>query len=414
MTGNNTRPLQGLRVLDLTVALAGPYATMMLGGLGAEVIRVEAPGGSDIARTNPPFVGRNGISFGENTEGDLALTTLNRSRNKKSVTLNLKTQKGRQVLMRLASQCDILVENMSEGTTVKLGVDYDEIRKVNPQIIYASIKGLGEHSPYPRLKGMDIIVQALSGIMAVTGFPNEPPTRCGIPIADMLAPQYLVNGILSAFIHRARTGEGQHVSVSMLDCLASWLAVEQFDVLGEAGYALRTGNFTDRLIPFGVYETKDGHVAIVAFKPEWMNKLLEAMDRMHLKDDPRFSSRTERMRHADEFNGVIEAWTRQHTCDAIVHELLDKRGVPAAKVRTPDEVLHDEHLHAMGALTKLSHPRYGETSAVGMGLPIQFSKTKSQFDQPAMELGSSNKDIYQSLLGMSDDELQELSAAGVI
>ncbi len=318
------------------------------------------------------------------------------------------------MLMRLASQCDILVENMSEGTTVKLGVDYDEIRKVNPQIIYASIKGLGEHSPYPRLKGMDIIVQALSGIMAVTGFPDGPPTRCGIPIADMLAPQYLVNGILSAVIHRTRTGEGQHVSVSMLDCLASWLAVEQFDVLGQAGYALRTGNFTDRLIPFGVYEANDGHVAIVAFKPEWMNKLLEAMDRMHLKDDPSFSSRAERMRHADEFNGMIEAWTREHSCDKIVHELLEKRGVPAAKVRTPDEVLHDEHLHTMGALTKLSHPRYGETSAVGMGLPIQFSKTKSQFDQPAMELGTSNKDVYQGLLGLSDDELHELSTAGVI
>lgn len=414
MHNASLRPLDGIRVLDLTVALSGPYATMVLGGMGAEVIRVEAPGGSDISRNNPPIATKDGLSFGANTDNDLNLTTLNRARNKKSITLDLKSKRGRDLLMQLVKECDVLVENMSEGATARLKVDYDEVRKANPRIIYASIKSMGEPSVYPNLKGMDIIVQALSGVMETTGFADGPPIRFGLPIADMLAPQYAVQGILAALIYRGRTGEGQHVKVSMLDCLASWVAIEHFDVLGGQGYPIRSGNSLDRLIPFGVYEAKDGHVAIVAFQGDWFKGLLEVIGRPELEADPRYSTRVERMNRAAEFNEIIQVWTRQHDCDEIVHELLDKRGVPSAKVRKPEEVLQDPHLHASGALTKLAHPRYGETGAVGCGLPIQFSASTAQFDQPTMELGMSNDDIYGGLLKLSPVELGELRAARVI
>lgn len=414
MLNELTRPLDGIRILDLTVALSGPYATLMLGGLGAEVIRVEAPGGSDISRTNPPFVGSNGFNFGANDAGDLALTTLNRARNKKSITLDLKTARGREILMRLVGECDVLVENMSEGVTARLGVDYESVRRANPRIIYASIKAFGEPSGYPDLKGMDVIVQALSGVMDATGFPDGPPTRVGLPIADMLAPLFSVQGILAALIQRGRTGEGQQVQVSMLDCLASWVAEEHFDVLARPGRPTRTGNFMDRLAPFGVYATRDGHVAIVAFQPNWLKSLLEVIGRPELAEDPRFASRGPRLRHAAELNAVIEGWTTIRTSDAVVKALLHERGVPAAKVRTPHEVVHDPLLHESGAIMNLRHPCHGDVGAVGMGLPIRFSGSAAQFDQPAMELGASNDDIYLGLLKLSAQQLAELRESGII
>jgi crotonobetainyl-CoA:carnitine CoA-transferase CaiB-like acyl-CoA transferase len=414
MSNQNTRPLEGIRVLDLTVALAGPYASMMLGGMGAEVIRVESPGGGDLARTNPPFVGRDGINFGVKKEDEVSLTILNRTRNKKSITLDLKNEKGREIFMKLAEQCDVLIENLSEGATARLGVDYESVRRRNPRIIYGSIKALGEPSPYPGLKGMDIIVQALSGIMEVTGFADGPPTRCGLPIGDLLAPLYSVTGILSALIHRGRTGEGQLVKVAMLDCLASWVAEEHFDVFAKAGYSMRTGNFLDRLVPFGIYQTKDGHVSVAAVHPEWFRGLLDALGQPHLMDDPRFSSRGPRVKHAAELNAIIEAWTRQRTSDEVVHELLEKRSVPAARVRRPDEVLHDPHLHESGAVMNLEHPTLGPIDAIGMGLPIQFSKSEAQFDQPATELGSSNEQVYGELLALSKREIEELREARII
>ncbi|MFT3978772.1 MAG: CoA transferase, partial [Sphingomonas bacterium] len=176
------RPLEGIRVLDLTVALAGPYGSLMLGGMGAEVIRVESPSGGDIARTNPPYVGDHGLHFGAAEDGDVSLTILNRARNKKSVTIDLKSAEGRALLLDLAKQADVVIENMSEGATKRLGVSYGDIAAVNPAIVYASIKAFGEPSIYPGTKGMDIIVQALSGIMDVTGFADGPPTRFGLPI----------------------------------------------------------------------------------------------------------------------------------------------------------------------------------------------------------------------------------------
>jgi crotonobetainyl-CoA:carnitine CoA-transferase CaiB-like acyl-CoA transferase len=414
MASDQPRPLDGIRVLDLTVALAGPYGSLMLGGMGAEVTRVEAPGGGDIARTNPPFVGCEGIHFGQRKDDEVSLTILNRARNKKSITLDLKSQHGRELFMRLVEISDVVLENFSEGTTAKLGVDYETLRQRNPRIVYASVKAMGEPSAFPGLKGMDIIVQALSGLMEVTGYADGPPTRCGLPIADLVAPLYAVNGILAALIHRGRTGQGQRVQVSMLDCLASWVAEEHFDVMEREGYPSRSGNYHDRLAPFGVYPTKNGHVAIVAFQPDWLRGLLEAIGESILLDDPRFSTRGPRMRNAAVLNGLIAEWTKQHSTADVVHELLDKRGVPCAPVRKPAEMLRDPRLHASGALTDLVHPKFGPVDAVGMGLPIRFSATPSQFDQPAMALGGANDEIYVGLLQLSQQELGTLREQGIV
>ncbi|AET94118.1 L-carnitine dehydratase/bile acid-inducible protein (plasmid) [Burkholderia sp. YI23] len=409
-----TRPLEGIRVLDLTVALAGPYGSLLLGGLGAEVIRIESPGGGDIARNNPPYVGKEGVHFGVRREDEVSLTILNRARNKKSITLDLKSAQGRAVFMELAKESDVVIENASEGVMARLGVDYDSVAKANPKIIYASIKAFGEPSPYPNLKGMDIIVQALSGIMDVTGVADGPPTRWGLPIADLVAPLYAVNGILAALIHRGKTGVGQRVQVSMLDCLSSMVAEEHFDVFIGNGYPKRSGNFHDRLVPFGVYGTLDGHVAMVAFQPDWFRNLMEALGRPELAADPRYATRGPRMKHAAELNAMIEAWTAQRSTAEVIRELQEKRGVPAAAVRSPLDVLKDPVLQERGAVVKLEHPGLAEVDAMGMGLPIRFSKTPAQFDQPAQELGASNDEIYRGLLKLPDERLQRLRDEGVI
>lgn len=411
-----TKPLEGIRVLDLTVALAGPYGSLLLGGLGAEVIRVESPGGGDIARNNPPYVNENGIHFGVRRDGDVSLSILNRARNKKSITLNLKSLEGKALFMRLVKESDVLLENASEGATARLGVDYESVRAANPKIIYASIKAFGEPSRYPDLKGMDIIVQALSGIMDVTGFADGPPTRLGLPLADLIAPLFSVNGILSALIHRGKTGIGQHVQVSMLDCLASLVAEEHFDVYLREGYPKRSGNFLERLTPFGVYETKDGHVALVAFQPDWFSSLTEAIGQPELAHDARFSSLGPRTKHSSEINNQIQQWLHQHTGEQVVRELQQKRGVPCVVVRTPQQVLSDAHLQARGAVVPLEHPglRASGNSAMGMGLPIHFSESPVSFDQPAQALGASNDEVYLGLLHLSAEELTVLRGQGVV
>ena len=409
-----TRPLEGIRVLDLTVALAGPYGSLLLGGLGAEVIRVEPPGGGDIARNNPPYVGKEGVHFGVRRDDEVSLTILNRARNKKSITLDLKSEQGRALFMELARECDVVIENASEGATARLGVDYESVRRANPKIVYASIKAFGEPSPYASLKGMDIIVQALSGIMDVTGFADGPPTRSGLPMADLIAPLFAVNGILAALIHRGKTGEGQRVQVSMLDCLSSMVAEEHFDVFLGHGYPKRSGNFHDRLVPFGVYRTLDGYVAMVAFQPDWFRNLMEALGQPEMAKDPRYATRGPRMKHAAEINVMIEAWTRQRSTEEVIRELQEKRGVPAAPVRSPLDVLRDPALQARGAVVKLEHPGLDGVEAMGMGLPIKFSQTPVQFDQPAQELGAANDEIYRGLLKLQEDRLQQLRDAGVI
>ncbi len=412
--GSLPRPLAGIRVLDLTVALAGPYCSLLLAGLGADVIKIEGPGGSDLSWNSPPFYGPEGLHFDAKAGGGTSLSILSRARNKRSITLDLKTDEGRAIFLRLARISDVVVENLSDGTADRLGVGYEEVRAANSSIVYASISGLGEANPFPGLKAMDIIVQALSGVMDVTGFMDGPPMRFGLPIADLVAPLYTTSGILAAIIQRGRTGSGQHVKVSMLDCMASLLAVEHFDVLQRSGFAVRTGNHQNRLCPFGVYAARDGHVAIAAVTDGWFRSLVEAMGQPELAADPRFSGRGPRVVNADALNALIEAWTRALTAEEVMTELHAKRRVPCARVRSAGEVLHDPMLRATGAVQDLVHTRLGPIDVAGTGLPIRFSGAHTGFDQPAPELGASNRDVYGGLLGISGAELEELEARGVI
>ncbi|MDR5653313.1 CaiB/BaiF CoA transferase family protein [Ruixingdingia sedimenti] len=415
-TRNDTRrgPLEGIRVLDLTVALSGPYCTLLLAGLGAEVIKIESPTGGDIARFNPPFYGKDGIHLGRMEEGDLSLSNLARQRNKRSLSLDLKSDKGRAMFHDLARHADVIVENMSDGTVDRLGVDYETIRKINPGIVYCSITGLGRPSPYPGVKAMDITVQALSGVMDVTGETDGPPMRFGLPISDLLAPLYGTIGIQAALRQREATGEGQNIVISMLDCVASLLPFEHFDVFQREGFPPRSGNHQTRLAPFGIFKTRDGYVSIAAANDKWAGLIFEAMGQPDLIKDPRYATRGPRAVNADAVNRLIEDWTSGHSTDEVLEELQAKRGVPCVRVRTALETMSDPSLFASGALQKLVHPEAGEIDAVGSGVPIRMSAGKVGLDRPAARLGADNADIYGQLLGLTADDLARLRAEGII
>lgn len=408
------RPLEGIRVLDLTVALAGPYCTMLLGMMGAEVIRIDAPAGGDLARYSPPFYGASGSHFGKMDEGDLSVSTLLRMRGKKSVTLDLKSPEGKAIFRDLASQSDVVVENMSEGTVDKLGVGYEALKADNPGLVFASISGFGDDHPYPGLKAMDIIVQALSGLMSVTGEKDGPPMRVGISIADLVASNYALTGVLAALVARGRTGTGQHVKVSMLDALSSLVAIEHFDVFKRAGYSNRAGNQLTRLAPFGLFQASDGYVAIAAVADKWVAELFDAMGQPELIEDPRFSSRGLRSNNADELVAEIEAWTSQLPVEAILRELCEKRDVPAARMRTAEEVLNDPFLRASGAIMPLEHPDFGVVDAVGPGMPVKFGQTGKFHVEPSQQVGASTSAVLGNMLGYSKDKLEELKRSGVI
>jgi formyl-CoA transferase len=413
-TASAPKPLAGIRVLDLTVALAGPYCTLLLAGLGAEVIKIEAPKGGDIARFNPPFYGENGIHFGKMEEGDISLSILARARNKRSISLDLKAERGRAIFRELAGHVDVIVENMSDGTVERLGVDYETIRKINPGIIYCSITGLGRPSPYPGLKAMDITIQALSGVMDTTGYQDGPPLRFGLPISDLLVPLYGTIGIQAALRQREASGEGQHVVVSMLECLASLLPFEHFDVFQKRGFPCRTGNHHNRLAPFGVFKTKDGYVSIAAANDQWTGQIFEAMGRPELIEDPRFTTRGPRAVNADEVNALIEGWTGQHNTTDVIAELQEKRGVPCVTVRTALEVMEDPVLRKSGAILPLVHPDIGEIEAAGSGIPIHMSASSVGLDRPAPKLGADNMDIYSGLLGLGEADIAQLRKSGII
>jgi crotonobetainyl-CoA:carnitine CoA-transferase CaiB-like acyl-CoA transferase len=407
-------PLTGFRVLDLTVALSGPYCTLLLAGLGAEVIRIESPTGGDIARNNPPFFGPAGFHFGDMGEDDLSVSQLSRGRNKKSISLNLKTGEGRNLFMRLAEKSDVVIENLSEGTADRLGVGYDDVKAVNPEIVYGSILGLGHDSPYPGLKGMDILVQALSGAMDVTGFADGPPVRFGLPIVDLLAPLFLCNGIQAALLQRTRTGKGQYVTASLMGCASSLMPLEHFDVFKRHGFPVRTGNHQTRISPFGLFQTSDGYVAIAAASDLWSGGIFDALGHPEYVRDPRFCGRGPRSQNAHEMNEIIETWTRSLTTEKVLEELHQKRGVPCAPLRHVEDVLSDPWLRRSGAIETLVHPKFGPIDAVGPGVPLTFSDAKVGFDRPAGALGAYNEEIYGGLLQLDAAALKALKEKSVI
>jgi len=410
----HSTPLGGLTVLDLTHALAGPFASFLLAGLGARVIKIENPDAPDPCRQNPPYLGAGGVSLSRKSDDDVSVSALNRLRGKYAVTLNLKHPEGRNVFADLVRRADIVVDNFSAGTLDRLGIGFAFAQTLNPRIIYSSISGFGATKTNGSGKAMDSIIQALSGLMMTSGVPTDPPVRVGVPVADLLAPVFSVVGILAALRQRETTGRGQVVDVSMLGVLTSLVAAEPFDLLEACGLPQRTGRMVPRLTPFGIYESADSHVAICAPSEQFARGVFAAIGHPEFETDPRFASRDARVAHVDEMNAHIESFTRTLPT-AVLVPLLEQHGVPAAEVRSPANAVRDPRVQARGETVPLDHPKFGHVAdVIGMGLPITFSDSPPTTLRPAPSVGQDNDLVYGDWLGYGRAAVDKLRVDGVI
>jgi CoA:oxalate CoA-transferase len=406
-------PLQGVTVVDLTRALAGPLVTFVLAGLGADVVKIEDPAGGDVARANAPFVGPGGVRARPAGDGDLALALLNRCRGKRSVTLDLKAPGAGDVFAALVRAADVVVENFSAGTADRLGVGYEAARTANPAIIYCSLSGYGADGA-AGVPAMDPIIQALAGIMLTGGSPGDPPQRVGVPVADALTPLHAVIGILAALHARRETGEGCHVDVSMLGALTSLVAAEDWEAWDRLGQPLRTGDTLPRLAPFGLFACSDGHVAIVAPQDRDAHTLFTVMGRPELVADERFATRPARVEHHEEVTALVAGWTRTRPVAEVTAQLASRR-VAVAEVRPPTAAVADERVVRRGETLPVVHPDLGEIPGLRTaGVPIRFSNAEVGFARPAPHLGEHTDEVLTSLAGLSTDEIAELRELGTI
>jgi CoA:oxalate CoA-transferase len=407
-------PLAGVVVVDLTIALAGPYATLLLAGLGATVVKVENPDGGDRVRNNAPYFGRDGLTLRRHHDDDMSVGALERTRGKRSVTLDLKHPRAKDVFADLVRNAHVVVENFSRGTADRLGVGYRAARAANPGIVYCSVSGFGSDGEPGTGKAMDAIIQALSGTMLTSGAVGDPPVRVGVPISDLSAPLYAVIGILAALRQAEATGLGQHVDVAMLGATTALVASEQSHLAEPLGRPGRSGRFMPRLAPFGVFETRDGWIAICAPEDKFTRGVFAAMDRPELWADSRYATRDERVHHADELHALIEAWTVGQAREDVV-AVLEKHGVPCAAVRTPAEAVADPLMRSRGDTTALRHPVHGgDPALIGSGLPVHLSEAATGFDDRVPFLGEDTDAVLRDLLGYDAATLADLHGDGTV
>ena len=398
--GDQHYPLAGITVIDLSHVYNGPYATFLMAMAGAEVIKVEPRGGEHLR------------SRGDMGGADLPFAMLNS--NKKSVTLNLKTEKGRNLLRELVSRADILVENFAPGVTDRLGVGPSDLLKINPRLIYGSSSGYGKDGPYRDYPAMDLVVQAMSGVMNSTGFPDQPPVKSGAALCDFSAGIHLYAAIMTALYERERTGKGRVVEVSMQDAIYASLA-SNYGMLHARGAAApaRTANRHGGLgiSPYNAYPTLDGYVVLNCPGDHHFRALLDAMGRSDLSEDPRFLTRSTRVANVDAVDELIESWTKTLTKNEVARRML-AASVPCAPVRDLSEVMNDENMHARGSLQWIDHPDLGRV--VLPHSPLVFEGTERRPIESSLPLGASNEAVFGKLLGHSDDEVKAYEKEGVI
>lgn len=410
---NMRKHLEGVRVIDLTAYLAGPFLSMHLAALGAEVIKVERPGVGDPTRIAAPFAGARGVGFEGREPEDISLINLKRNRGKKSITLDLKSRRGIEIFRRLVTQGDVVVENFAPGTMEKFGLDYGVLKEINPRIIFCSISGYGQSGPYRDRPAFDLTIQATSGMMAMTGYPDGPPLRCGPWIGDQIPALYGLIGILTALASREKTGEGERIDISMQDCCFSLIMDDSLDIFVSREIPTRQGNRNSRVTPWSTFPTKDGNVAICVFTNEHWKSFLQAIQREDCLNDPRFKNQEDRVDHMEEVEKMVTEWSRNRTTEEALRILREKK-LTCDPVLEMKEVLEDPQLKARGMIQDLQHPLNPKTGAKTAGFPIRFSVRPAEDIGPAPLLGHHNEEIYQRLLGLSMEEIQELRKEEVI
>ena len=405
--------LDGIVVLDLTRFLSGPQCTLLLAGLGAEVIKIDDPATGDPTVGAPPFVGLHGISFSRQSDADYGIAYLKRARGKRSAALDLKHPAGHALFLDLVKKADVLVENFRVGVTQRLGIDYDALQKLNERLVYCSLTGYGSSGPDCQLKAYDLMVQAATGFMSITGAPGSGPLKAGSPLSDTIAGSVAALGVVSALFQRERTGNGQFVDVSMADCLLSMIFDEPLDCYAQLNLEPQQGNRIMRFSPFNTYRTSDGWIAIgAATNAEWM-ALLDVMDRADLKTHSDWSRVGWRIENNPSVDALIGDWVQQFTTEALLQKLVPK-DVPCSPVRSVSDVLRWPQVQARGALVNLQCPDGHTTSVVGPGFPLKFSKADTRYDLPAPIPGEHTAEILGRFLGIEANQFEKLRAARVV
>ena len=392
--------LGGIRVIDMTRVLAGPYCTLLLGDMGAEIIKIEVPGHGDDSRKYPPFIGTESAYF------------MNLNRNKKSLTLNLKTEKGKAVFLDLVKCADVVIENFRPGTLDDLGVGYAKLKTINPNLVYSSISGFGQSGPYKDLPGYDIIGQAMGGIMSVTGWPETPPSRTGTAIADILAGLCACIGILSSLIAVRNGCPGQKVDIALVDSVVSAMETIIQIYLVEKRIPQRTGNRYEFIYPYDTFKAKDGWVVIAVGNNKLWEVFCDAIGTNHLLDDQKFKDNYDRVKAHVEVKRIVEEWTGPRTVKEVVDFLLSKT-IPCAPLYTVKEVVEDPHIaDARRMIREVEHPVAGRIKVIGS--PINLSETPAEVYFPAPMLGQHSSDILKNILNYSEDTIDALKREKII
>lgn len=390
-------PLSGVRVIDLTRILSGPFCSMILGDLGADVIKIEAPGGDSVRKQGHMVDGLSWYFAGFN-------------RNKRSMELNLRAPEGLAVLERLLADADILTENFRPGTLDKMGLTEERLAQINPDLIVVSVNGYGSTGPYAERPAFDFIAQAMSGFMATNGTPETGPLRTGPPITDLVAGLYAALGAVAALRGREQGGPAQHVEASMMMSMMSMMAYLSSNALATGRDPVPTGNDHPIASPYGLFRASDGDIAVAPSTDVIVRRFLTELGLEHLLSDPRFETNAVRLQNRAELNAMIDAALACGTQDEWIAR-LNKAGVPCGRVQSLTEALEDPQVAAQDMVLRVPHPGRG---TVGMtGFPLKFSRTPLAVRQPAPDLGAHGPDILRAA-GYSDEQIKELSARGVL
>ena len=395
-----TKPLHGIKVLDLTRVLAGPFCTMMLSDLGAEVIKVEIPGTGDDSRHFGPFKNEQSLYF------------LSLNREKKSITLNLKKEEGKTILKQMVQKVDVLVENFRPGTMEKLGLGYDVLKEINPKLIYAASSGFGHTGPDSKKPAYDLLAQARGGIMSITGWPDTPPTRVGMSTGDITASLFASIGINAALFQREKTGKGQKIDVAMLDCQVAILenALARYQVDGKSPQPI--GNRHPTITPFQAFKASDDYFVLPIGNDNLWEKFCHAVHQENLLEDERFSTNAKRTQNITELILIMNDMFKKKTTQEWI-EIFEKNGIPCSQINTIKEVMKDEQIHQRNMIVNVFDEKAGIIKIAGNPIKMDsIPEEKTREHAPA--LGEHSSEILSNLLGLSKKEIENLRNNGVI
>jgi CoA:oxalate CoA-transferase len=394
-------PLEGTVVLDLTWILSGPYCTMMLADMGADVIKVERPGYGDASRGTAPVIGQDSAYF------------MSINRNKRSVSLNLQAQRGRELFLRLVEKADVVAENFTPGTMKRLGIDYPVLEKVNPRLVYCAISGFGQTGPYTERSALDIVVQGMGGVMSITGEEGGSPLRVGAPVGDINAGMTAAMAVCAALVERAKSGRGQMVDVSMLDCQVALVenAIARHLATGETPGPLGTRHAV--MTPFQAFPTRDGWivVGITGSNPGHWPLFCSALGLVDLIDDPRYLTPWDRTQHIRDLEPVLTGALKQRTTQEWLDEMVPL-GIPCGPVNTVPQVVRDPQVLHREMLVEMPHPRLGTWTFTGV--PAKLSRTPGKVRIPPPDLGQHTDEVLGKLLGMGVEDVAALRKDGVV